>query len=1659
MKTKMTRSKFYHRRRLALIDAILIGCLFVFLLSVQARPVFGQDDDLIPDTLIVDESSVFVQPPREILRPLIRAQKAIDEGDFQRAVDLLGQALSDEEYEDYLVRLAGEEGTAVSLRIRATALLGRIPKKERELYELRYGVQARQMLDDAINRNDDPAMARIMERFFYTPAGFNATMLCGHHHLQQGRPVAAAFCFQRIADTPDARSLYDPEVSVLLATCWILNGANKRAEAVLRELKATSQSDLPGASSVVFQGRDVPLFRDNEDPVAWLRKLIGDSPLAGNALVQDWVMFRGNPQRNANSGTGLPLISPRWSLPTLNDPEFEKLIVSAREQLVLDGSSTIPGVQPLAIGDTVIMRTFDRMIGVDLNTGKREWVYPPFDRETFFKAEEVSATHAASNMDAVCQRMWMDAVFGQISSDASRIYVVPQPGFAGTSRTRTVLRGGTVVEDPMGQRSVNELTAVDLNREGEFRWHVGGESGLDEPALAGAFFLGPPLPLDRILFAIVEQESEIRLVCLESESGGLLWSQQLASVEKAGPVSTNYDRRLAGATPSFSDGLIICPTGVGALVAVDISTRSLVWGYQYNSAQNQSAGRIDPSGNSRTGNSPHDNAWQDSTVTIAGGSVLFTPIDKQELIVLDLLSGKPKWIDDEGLPIAGIPRNDSLYVGCVTNGSILLIGSSTVCAVELDSGTELWSVEPGLLNPETVGAGPVGKPAGRGYSDDHYYYLPTTGERLLKISLESGRVEKAIRTRGVLGNLICHKGYVVSHGVDHVAVFPQDEPNRRLIANAEERGDLNAAQKTIKAQLLIQDGALREAAATLSEAYDEQPGYAREELLAGVSVQLLESDVAEDFSAGMQLALRYTDRFNGPERGRFLAAKVDGLIRNRQWQLALDELMAINNGETASRIDDEILIETNGLRDFDSSVAATENVDLSDSVNNIASKVHMAFSAWRYDRLSHVIAAANDAGSDLDELAMRERISDLFAAASRSRTPIDRFHIARSMGLSSLPVEFGVAMTGSLLNDGERLAASIMIEYLDRDHSLPPDTMGELYSRLAELEQADAARLKAIVSQTGVLWNRGRVNTEVVPFSTDARDDYEYRFSRNELTLKTTTDPAIEQFLFRYFSTTGELEVIDRFGRAFSKIGLRDPSQHAYANLNAAYGGEVQYLDGLLSVRLGTELFLLDWFKVLSRHDPVLWSIDLRKGNPNAVSEFLVKPNIWGEHEKIMRGIPFSLTSRERVCYIAGSKLVCVDALNGREFWQRGPFPRHARILGDGDTVVVWDSQKRSVRVFDSDSGAETGAGRLGPEYGTLLCSTGTRMLLSTVRYVPDLEGDAGPENGSGDERDSDDDESSTEGTGSGADIDEPEKEEPDEEKVMRLFDLLNGEMIWERSYDSKAVAAMIRNEQVLVIDGASELQILDIATGEVLSSAPTGLPIELATGKPVVPVNIEIRPMENDFLVKLHTAAATTTRYTTIDNTEIRYLNYGRPFWNGYTLAVNRETGAPRWTRPARTQYFQYAGNLPWSSPVTILLRRLNRRGVPSTRRYWTQLVAIDLQTGRLAVNSMTELSQSSDYRIEIDPETQVLDFFFPTKKMSLSITDRPVPPSPIAHLTGENSIEFEQVPVFKPVIDREANALQRAELIERIRERELELDERREEMRQIMEQQGAGG
>src|SRR5262249_54330670 len=137
------------------------------------------------------------------------------------------------------------------------------------------------------------------------------------------------------------------------------------------------------------------------------------------------------------------------------------------------------------------------------------------------------------------ERFWQDSTFGTVASDGGQVYLIDDLDISAAPTNvingQVILgnppRGGRIIIGNSGVetgKSFNKLAAYDLQTQGKLKWTVGGQSGEDEPQLAGAYFLGPPLPLEGKLYVLAEMKSsEIKLCVLDAKTGKLDWAQQV----------------------------------------------------------------------------------------------------------------------------------------------------------------------------------------------------------------------------------------------------------------------------------------------------------------------------------------------------------------------------------------------------------------------------------------------------------------------------------------------------------------------------------------------------------------------------------------------------------------------------------------------------------------------------------------------------------------------------------------------------------------------------------------------------------------------------------------------------------------------------------------------------------------------------------------------------------------------------------------------------------------------------------------------------------------------------------------------------------------------------------------------------------------------------
>ena len=100
---------------------------------------------------------------------------------------------------------------------------------------------------------------------------------------------------------------------------------------------------------------------------------------------------------------------------------------------------------------------------------------------------------------------------------------------------------------------------------------------------------------------------------------------------------------MSAISPSFADGILVCPTGGGNVVGVDIAAQSLLWGYRYGRHRAIRGRSVAFAGGGADSNGQQTSRWSDATATIAEGHVVITPVESDSLYCLNLADGALAW--------------------------------------------------------------------------------------------------------------------------------------------------------------------------------------------------------------------------------------------------------------------------------------------------------------------------------------------------------------------------------------------------------------------------------------------------------------------------------------------------------------------------------------------------------------------------------------------------------------------------------------------------------------------------------------------------------------------------------------------------------------------------------------------------------------------------------------------------------------------------------------------------------------------------------------------------------------------------------------------------------------------------------------------------------
>jgi outer membrane protein assembly factor BamB/predicted negative regulator of RcsB-dependent stress response len=844
----------------------------------------GQADDDAPNRapLAID---------RQTLRQLQAATELIEKKQYSDAVRQLQRVLDDPE-DSWIERPGGRNSHFQSAKEQAADRIGRLPRSVRESYETEYGQVARRMLEDATARNDRAALDEVVRRFFHTEAGYEAAYLLGNRLLDDSKLLAAEAHFDRLRTSPGGRR-FEPMLSLKTAYCCVQSGLTENALQILRALQPGA-----GGNSIKIGGRSVAIPAGETKDLQWLAEVIGKARPAPPSPATDWPMVGGDPSRNAEGASALPLGEPIWTHSVIRDPNFfgknrfdhvESVLQAFEHELGDRGGLTLPVTEPLVVGNTAVFRTLARLRAVDMRTGERLWDFLECDRlyAVLATAEHQSrvGNRLPVNLEVnepgadlrlfLSARSFRDRSYGALSSDGQRVFVLLDMGFLGQEEFRTAPQN-----EALGARDQNILAAVDL-RTGEIQWEIGGaRADRKNRDHAGTFFLGSGLPLDSALYCLGELDGEISLFKIDPATGKTAWTQRL--VVPLGRLPHFPLRRLAGDNPSYASGLIVCPTSAGVVAAVDPSSRTLRWEYRYriNVAEDLPDPRMLWADEPLYTGIDESNRWLDSAPTIAEESVLLTPRDSNELHCLNLADGKARWKRERG---------NRLFIAGVRDGAVFVVGRSSIEALRLSDGDPVWQqpIE-------------ISMPAGRGIRNGSLYHLPLSTGELATINLRRGRVITRSRfpSSMKLGNLVAADGAVVMQSPSTVLGFrPTADLEHSLVAALERQPNDPLALAT-RGELRLDRGQSVGGLDDLFHSLRLRPGRRTEDLAVATVLESLRYDFSRSRSDAPRIEPLIADPSQRFEFHRLMAR---GLEQADDFAGALDHDLRLVDDDTLAK--------------------------------------------------------------------------------------------------------------------------------------------------------------------------------------------------------------------------------------------------------------------------------------------------------------------------------------------------------------------------------------------------------------------------------------------------------------------------------------------------------------------------------------------------------------------------------------------------------------------------------------------------------------------------------------------------------------------------------------------------------------------------------------
>lgn len=1445
----------------------------------------------------------------------------------------------------------------ISVKIEANRIIAAFRPEGLQFYQQLYGATASALLDDAIKANYDiPALSNVSQRYFHTKAGAESAVLIGTLYLERGNFLEAAHAFERVLPRKDVDELFTP-LTLFKAALALKRSGDPRHTELSKAVEERLFKAVKDGITIGRKKYTPDMLRaELERPIELMRasSLVGEWATRGGNPGRNAVVDGGPPFLDKTFS--FPMFYSGDDEANLwIKGELEKLFVRDNKTIK---STPLPGTFPVTTTDLIMFRSYDGVYGVatkDRVSGGRvvragEIMWRSKTTAGLYqlvKSDETNDVDMSRDVKGwwgtynnqrvnVSSILYENPLTGSLSHDGQNVYFVddlaitPPPVY---NNPDFGINGGPQFRqsgDLANMVRAGRLAAVDV-KSGILKWELGRFNSVENtdpkapapvplPARLNeeeadkttdafrlcldAVFLSTPLPLNGKLYVLIEQAGVIRLLCLDPKNlvkaagpdptpkPALVWSQKLGKPNSTLP--TDSVRRYQGATLAASDGILICPTNSGVVVAVDTMSRSLLWAHGYREiAPTQRT--FDP----QTGQPivpqqlPNDR-WRSAGPIISGGRAILTAFDSRKLECVDLRTGKILW---------WVPQDpNDLYVGGVVNDRVVVVGKNQIKAYHL-TGEDKETQKPKVAwEPVTIPT-----PTGHGVVGRSSFYIPvrqdtagrdtTPAGEIWAINIEDGKIlsktgarkrnDTAELAKYGIGNLVFQDGMVFTQSPWEIAAYPQlelkiAEMNKLLDKNPKDPLGLLA-----RGELRLDDGKLKEAVADFKAAEENNLPLEKRPLLKEKLYIAYTEMLRADFNAAEPFLKEYEVLCEMPvgaaETPEDKVRREDETKRRKRLHYYLLARGRETQGKLGEAFDHYLALANLG--------EGKQLLDMPDEPN-----VKMRPDVWARGRIESMIrrAATPEAKKSLEARVQKEW--DLVKDGTNIQRLREFVAVFGPFFATGTEAQFKLAdVLLSTNNDADTREAQTHLSQLRVTSDDPvvraraTESLAQLMIKSRMMEDAVGLYVQLGKEYPDVVIRDGKTGADfltnlltdkrLLPFLEPSRYPLPTRMKAEQTTPMSNVNfgaqfeiesppdlfPAFRQMRFaldQNISGNGTW-ALRGFDRSTGNERVRfpnmtNPNMYSRNGLPIPWSKFVQGNGHLMLVQLGMTVYCFDLAEKKE-----LWKKDLLIDNalqPGMSYQVEILPD--GECELwLSSGVKMpmgrsAVLQANYACLLTSDGLETVEPLTRRVLWTRKGVPERTHMYGDGRYIVLVESDPNtrkpvSTKLIRAVDGMQV---ENSPDSGRVLADAKTYRIFGRTALLT-----------------------------SGADA---------QPRVLRLYDLATGKDVWKKEYDAKAVpiASPLKSEWAGFIkpDGTAEV-------------------FSVRTGEPVATLKIDEKNLKAHLepCVSAQVFADSDRFYLTLDrdpNANNRVLNIGGQATvrsqkvNGPLYAFDRATGKRLW-------------------------------------------------------------------------------------------------------------------------------------------------------------------